>query len=334
MTHRAALAISCLVTVSSCSGIQSPLAPAGDQAAWLHWLLVLMFWVCGIVYLVVLGFLGTSIWRRRHQFATSPDLNPDDRHLDSGLIAWSGAIVLGLTILVVGSFVVERNLAAARATETLRIRVTAQQWWWRIEYRNPSGAGWIETANELHLPADRTARLELGSTDVIHSIWVPNVAGKMDVIPGRANAIDVTPRRLGWYRGQCAEFCGAQHAHMALDVKVETPAAFAAWLARQAAPATAPADPIMLRGSTVVTQGQCAACHTVRGTAARGRAGPDLTHVGDRRSIASGTLAMSRGALQGWIAQPQALKPGTLMPAVSLSGADADAVSRYLESRK
>jgi cytochrome c oxidase subunit 2 len=212
------------------------------------------------------------------------------------------------------------------------VRVTGHQWWWRIQYRDPASGGWIETANELHLPAGRTARIALGSADVIHSFWVPNVAGKMDVIPGRTNVIDVSPHRIGWFRGQCAEFCGAQHAHMAFDVKVESPAEFAAWLASQARPATPPADPAMARGMAVVTGGQCAMCHVVRGTAAVGRAGPDLTHVGARRSIAAGTLPMSRGAMQGWIAQPQALKPGTMMPAVSLTPADVDAVSRYLVS--
>ena len=176
--------------------------------------------------------------------------------------------------------------------------------------------------------------MELGSPDVIPSFWVPNVAGKMDVIPGRANAIDVTPHRIGWFRGQCAEFCGTQHAHMAFDVKVDAPADFAAWLAAQARPALPPEDALARRGMEVVTTGPCAMCHTVRGTAATGRPGPDLTHLASRRSIAAGTLPMGRGNLQGWIAQPQALKPGTMMPAVSLDAADADAVAHYLEGLK
>jgi cytochrome c oxidase subunit 2 len=154
------------------------------------------------------------------------------------------------------------------------------------------------------------------------------------VIPGRANVLDVTPHRIGWFRGQCAEFCGAQHAHMAFDVKVESPQDFAAWLDRQGRPAVAPTDAVRMRGMQVVTGGQCSMCHAVRGTEAIGRPGPDLTHIGSRRSIAAGALPMSRGALQGWIAQPQALKPGTMMPPVSLEPADADAVSRYLESLK
>jgi cytochrome c oxidase subunit 2 len=321
-----------LLPLGGCAGTQSALDPAASQAGSLFGLLTLMLWVCGIVYLVVLAFLGASIWRTRHRLAEAPAIEPADPGLVKGLWVWSGVIVTGLVVLAGGSFLVERSLAAARADKALEVRVTGHQWWWRIQYRDPASGGWIETANELHLPADRTARISLGSADVIHSFWVPNVAGKMDVIPGRTNIIDVTPHRVGWFRGQCAEYCGVQHAHMAFDVKVDAPAEFAAWLAAQAQPAAASTDPVIARGQAVVSGGACAECHVVRGTTATGRAGPDLTHVGARRSVAAGTMPMSRGALQGWIAQPQALKPGTLMPAIALAPADADAVSRYLVS--
>jgi cytochrome c oxidase subunit 2 len=240
---------------------------------------------------------------------------------------------VALTVLIVASFMADRKLADARSAEALQVRVTGHQWWWRLEYRDPATGAWIETANELHLPVGRTIRIELGSADVIHSFWVPNVAGKMDLIPGRINVIDITPRRAGWFRGQCAEFCGVQHAHMAFDVKVETQAEFDAWLAHQASAAAPSQDPVLARGALVFDT-KCSACHVVRGARATGRAGPDLTHIGSRRSIAAGTLPFSRGGLQGWIAQPQALKPGTMMPAVSLEPADADAVARYLESLK
>ena len=323
-----------LLLLGGCAGSQSVLDPAGEQARSLFSLLGLMSWVCGLMYLAVLLFLGLSIWRSRHRLAAAPVVDPPDKGLQLSLRIWAGIIVAGLFVLATGSFLAERGLAAARLRDALEVRVTGHQWWWRIAYRDPARGGWIETANELHLPAGRTARIALGSADVIHSFWVPNVAGKLDVIPGRANRIDVTPHRIGWFRGQCAEFCGAQHAHMAFDVKVESPAAFNAWLRAQAAAAAPPADPQSARGMQVVTTGQCAMCHVVRGTGAIGRPGPDLTHVGSRRSVAAGTLPMSRGALQGWIAQPQALKPGTMMPAVALTPADADAVSRYLVSLK
>ncbi|MDB5703449.1 MAG: hypothetical protein JWN66_565 [Sphingomonas bacterium] len=324
-----------LLALAGCAGIQSPLNPAGDQAQSLSGLLTLMSWVCGIMYLLVIGFLGVSLWRSRRKLADVPPMvNPADIGLGRSLIAWGAIIVVGLTVLIVASFLVDRSLAAGRAREALEVRVTGHQWWWRLQYRDPATGSWIETANELHLPVGRTIRVELGSADVIHSFWVPTVAGKMDVIPGRINVIDLSPHRTGWFRGQCAEFCGLQHAHMAFDVKVESQAAFDAWLAGQARNVTAPPDPVLTRGMQIVTGGQCAGCHVVRGTAAAGRAGPDLTHIGSRRSISAGTLPFSRGGLQGWIAQPQALKPGTMMPPVALEPADADAVARYLESLK
>jgi cytochrome c oxidase subunit 2 len=319
---------------TACAGVQSPLSPAGEQAHTVFSLLELMTWVCGIMYAAVLVFLGWGIWRARRRIQGAPMVEPADIGLNRSLKIWAAVVVAGLTVLITASFFAERSLASARLQQAMIVRVTGHQWWWRIEYRDPATGKWIETANELHLPIDATARIELGSADVIHSFWVPNVAGKMDVIPGRANTIFVTPRRVGWFRGQCAEFCGAQHAHMAFDVKVETPAEFAGWLKGQAHPAAQPTDAVLNRGMEIVNAGQCAMCHVVRGGAAAGRAGPDLTHIGARRSVAAGTLPMSRGALQGWVAQPQALKPGTMMPAIALAPTDADAVSRYLLSLK
>ncbi|WP_157220876.1 cytochrome c oxidase subunit II [Flavisphingomonas formosensis] len=335
MTQKGHLAF--LLPLASCAGAQTPLAPAGDQAAGQYSLLLLMLWVCGILYMLVLGFLAMGLWRLRRgaPAGNEPTLEtPSDAVLGKTLWIWAAIIVVGLLLLAGASFLLERRLAAAEAREALLVRVSGHQWWWRIAYRDPRNGSWIETANELHLPVGTTARIELGSADVIHSFWVPNVAGKMDVIPGRANAIDVTPRRIGWFRGQCAEFCGLQHAKMAFDVKVETPAQFAGWLALQARPAPAPEDAAALRGMEIVTRGACAMCHSVRGTSARGRPGPDLTHVASRRMIAAGTLAMNRGNLQGWIAQPQALKPGTLMLPVTLEPRDANAVAQYLGQLK
>jgi cytochrome c oxidase subunit 2 len=330
------LALLPLLTLSGCGGFQSPLAPAGEQASSIHSLFWLMMAVCGFMYLLVLGGLGVSVWRawRRRGEIAEPSINPADRGLNRTLLLWGGLIVAGLTTLIVGSFLVERTIAGARSRDALEVRVTGHQWWWRIQVRDPATGGWIETANELHLPLGRTTRVSLGSSDVVHSFWVPNIAQKLDLIPGRINLVDLTPTRAGWFRGQCAEFCGVQHAHMALDVKVESPEEFARWLASQKRPAAAPADPAIARGQQVVTQGQCAMCHAIRGTPAVGKAGPDLTHFGSRRSVAAGTLTMSRGAVQGWITQPQAVKPGTMMPPVALSPADADAASRYLMGLK
>ena len=273
------LSLAAAFGVGACSGAQSVLNPSGDQAQSLASLLNLASWISGIVYLLVLGFLGIGLWRasRAISKADAPTVDPSDRGMRKTLILWSGVIFVALTVLIVASFIADRKLAAARSTESLQVRVTGHQWWWRLEYRDPATGAWIETANELHLPVGRTARIELGSADVIHSFWVPNVAGKMDVIPGRINVIDVTPRRVGWFRGQCAEFCGAQHAHMAFDVKVDTQEQFDAWLAAQARGASAPQDATLARGAQIFGT-KCASCHAIRGTSAAGRAGPDLTH--------------------------------------------------------
>lgn len=325
-----------LLALGGAAGAQSPLAPGGEQATTLVQLLGLIVGVSAVMYALVVAFLGWGVWRARGRWTRADPalVEPDDALLSRGLLIWAAVIVAGLTLLIVASFVAERALAGARHRETLRVAVTGHQWWWRIRYRDPATGAVIETANELHLPIGRTTRIELGTADVIHSFWVPGLAGKLDMIPGRANSLDVTPRRLGWFRGQCAEFCGAQHAHMAFAVKVDTPAAFAAWLAVQARPAPPPGDAAAIRGMRLVTTGQCATCHAIRGTPAVGRPGPDLTHVGARRMLAAGTLANTRGGMQGWIAQPQALKSGTMMPPVTLEPADADAVSRYLETLK
>lgn len=312
--------------LSGCAGAQSALDPAGDQSGALFSLFGFITLVCAGMYLLVMGGLGWSILRRGRGVGEAA--------LTRGLYLWGALVVVGLSVLIVGTFIADRSLASARTREALLVRVTGHQWWWRIQYRDPASGRWIETANELHLPVGRTSRVLIGTADVIHSFWVPNLAGKQDLIPGRRNSVDLTPRRVGLYRGQCAEFCGPQHAHMAFDVTVEPAADFDRWLAAQAASAAEPRDPQAVRGREVLAGGACGACHAVRGTAAAGRSGPDLTHLASRRSIAAGTLPMSRGNLQGWIAQPQAIKPGTNMPAVTLSGSDADAVSHYLMGLK
>ena len=315
---------------------QSVLLPAGDQAAALHGLLGFVTVVCGVAYALVLLFLGWALWRARRRFShraepSAPDTSRDDRALQLGLAAWAAIITVGLVTVAGASFLVDRALANHDRPGPTDVRITAQQWWWRLEYRDPGSGRWIEAANELHLPLNRPSRVEIRSADVIHSFWVPNISGKIDMVPGRTNHLTLTPRRLGWVRGQCAEFCGLQHARMALDVKVETPEAYAAWLAAQRAPASPPGDAAGARGLVLVTSGACGACHSIRGTSATARAAPDLTHVASRRSLAAGTLPMTRGALMGWIVQPQALKPGSEMPATGLSPADALAVVSYLE---
>ncbi|MGH9372863.1 MAG: cytochrome c oxidase subunit II, partial [Vicinamibacterales bacterium] len=201
--------------------------------------------------------------------------------------------------------------------------------WWRVQYRTPDGL--IETANELRLPVGERVELELASPDVIHSFWVPSLAGKMDMIPGRRTRLALEPTQTGTFRGACAEYCGASHAFMAFSVVVMEPQAFRAWLEEQARPASAPTDPIMVRGEAAFMANGCTACHTIRGTPAAGGIGPDLTHVGSRGRIAAETLPNDRDALVRWIGQTDQIKPGVHMPAFrALQTDDLSALAAYL----
>jgi cytochrome c oxidase subunit 2 len=201
-----------------------------------------------------------------------------------------------------------------------------------VEYPGETPDKQITTANELHLPVGRPARITLVANDVIHSFWVPNLSGKEDLIPGRVNRLVVTPRRTGVFRGQCAEFCGLQHAKMALDVTVQTPADFEAWKARAQASAAPPAEPLAAAGQQVFLTKACVMCHRISGTDAGGVTGPDLTHVAGRATLAAGTLPNGPGGLAAWIADPQGIKPGTSMPRVPLTGPELNAVVAYLET--
>jgi cytochrome c oxidase subunit 2 len=201
-----------------------------------------------------------------------------------------------------------------------------------VRYDHGDSSRIVHTANELHLPVGVPARISLQSTDVIHSLWIPNLAGKQDLIPGRATDLSLLPLHEGVYRGQCAEFCGMQHANMALDVTVESPAAFARWRAAQLASPPPPATPLAQAGQALVTNGACASCHSIAGTNASGQVAPDLSHVASRRSIAAGTLAMNHANLAGWIANPQEIKPGNNMPAVPMNPGQLAAVTAYLET--
>jgi cytochrome c oxidase subunit II len=221
---------------------------------------------------------------------------------------------------------------ATPANTDLTVRVTGRQWWWEVSYLDRSPSLIATTANEIHIPVGRPVRLEVVSGDVIHSFWIPELAGKTDLIPGQENVMWLEANRPGVYHGQCAEYCGLQHAKMAMEVVAEPPDAFARWLERQRAPAATPAGTNAAAGAHVFATYACALCHTVRGTMAGGRLGPDLTHVGGRRTIAAGTIANTRGNLLGWIENPQAFKPGTLMPAVPLEGRELDDLTAYLQS--
>lgn len=324
------VALGGLAFCSACSGIQSMTGGDGFQGAQFNRLFTLFMGVACLSYLLVLVFLAAALVRRRRD-GTAPQ---EEHRLNGGLIGWTAAIVIGLTILVIASYVADRNTASAASRPALEIEVTANQWWWDVRYPDRVPSNLIRTANELHLPLGTPARLTLKSNDVIHSFWVPNLAGKQDLIPGRVNDLMLYPKVAGVYRAQCAEFCGAQHAHMALDVIVEPQSAFEAWRQRQRAPAAAPHSPLAIAGYGYVTSRECSVCHSIAGTPASGQVAPDLTHLASRRSIGAGTFPMSRGHLYAWVADPQGAKPGNHMPYVGLDAGELHAVVAYLESLK
>ena len=211
--------------------------------------------------------------------------------------------VVVLTALLAYSFLARD--AVAMGAGALRVEVVGHQWWWRVRYLDTSGRAEFETANEIRIPAGRPVELVLSSADVLHSFWVPSLAGKLDMVPGRVNRLHLQADRPGVYRGQCAEFCGVAHAWMALHIVAEDPGRFDEWRARQREPAAA---------TNALFLARCGACHAVRGTGARGDLGPDLTHIGTRVSIGAGTLPNDAEAMARWIASSQHVKPGNLMP--------------------
>ena len=212
--------------------------------------------------------------------------------------------------------------------------MTGHQWWWQVQYQNRDPTQVFQTANEIRIPVGRPVTFDLESTDVIHSFWVPDLMGKQDMIPGRTNTLTVEAARPGLYRGQCAEYCGLQHAHMAFFVFAEPPAVFDAWRRHELQSASPPRTPGQVAGLRLFLGGPCAACHTVSGTGAGGNLGPDLTHFGSRATIAAGLLHNTPANLDLWLKNPQALKPGNYMPPLNLAPRQRAALVAYLEALK
>ena len=318
------------VLTVGCTGINSPLAPIGDQAVAIRQVWDLMLWICVPMYLLVMVALAWALLAPRGQGrATSAGRVIIDRRMAVGLAAFTLLITALLTTLTAASYIADRQLHAT-VVDPLNVRITAKQWWWQVEYLDADPSRHLVTANTLHLPVGRPARIELRTTDVIHSLWIPVLNGKEDMIPGRDNVIVMTPRRTGTYRGQCAEFCGLQHANMALDVRVDDAATFAAWRARQQLPAVVPTTPAAIAGQHVFMAGPCALCHAIQGTSAGGTSGPDLTHLASRRTLAAGALPLNRGTLAAWLIDPQRHKPGTNMPVVPMEPQQLADIVDYL----
>ena len=231
------------------------------------------------------------------------------------------------------SYAGQRRLSASEAPG-LTIRVLGHQWWWELEYEGADPSRSFTTANEIHVPVGVPVLLKLESTDVIHSFWVPSLMGKMDLIPGRSTTLRFTADRAGTYRGQCAEFCGLQHAKMGMLVIAQEPEAFGRWRDAQVHPRIEPASAAASAGEAAFTAAPCSMCHQIRGTGAAGRIGPDLTHLGSRSTLGAATLPMSRGNLAAWIVDPHGIKPGVNMPLVKLDPDQINTISAYLEGLK
>lgn len=287
-----------------------------------------LFWICvaGATLLYVAGIVLIL-------YAMHRPPPPAAERIGRRLILYGGVVLP--TLLLAGLAVAGlRLMVDLRGMQgEMTVRVTGEQYWWRVEYLDDRGRVLLETANEIHLPVDVPVTFELRTADVIHSFWVPALAGKMDMVPGRSNRLVIEPTRTGTFRGQCAEFCGTSHALMALYVVVTGQEQYENWLGAQQAAATPPSNPLVRRGHEAFQRYGCGACHRVRGTPASARLGPDLTHVASRQTIAAGTLPTSEAGFNAWLSRTRHVKPGAAMPAFRmLPAAELDALSAYLLS--
>jgi len=310
--------------------LQSIIHPAGIQAERISDLWWTMFWICTIVWIAVA--IAALIAIRRGRRAASADAT--DSQVGRNVAIAGGVSLIALFALLFQSVVTGRALDTLRTPDALRIQVTGNQWWWDVQYDNPIASLRVTTANEIHIPVGRPVAFSLLSTDVIHSLWIPNLQGKIDLVPGRLNELWLQADKAGVYRGQCAEYCGLQHAKMALVVVADPPDQFERWLTANRASAPAPQTPEQQRGKDIVERGPCAMCHNITGTLAGGRTAPDLTHIASRSTLGAGSIPNAHGYLAGWITDPQAIKPGNRMPPTGLSAGELQALLAYLETLK
>jgi cytochrome c oxidase subunit 2 len=307
---------------AGCAGPASTLAPRGPAAediARLSWVLIV---VAAAAYVLVLAMLAAALRR-------GPRPSRHDLWARLGVIG--GGIALPVAAIIPLFIVSVRTLAAVTRPEApgLVVEIVGHQYWWELRYPAAGPGEIVVTANELHLPVGRPVELRIRATDVIHSVWVPALHGKLDAVPGKVNVTWLRADRPGTYQGQCAEYCGVQHALMRLLVVAQPPAEFEAWLADQRRPASPAVDEAGRRAEALFLV-HCGHCHAVRGTPAVGKIAPDLTHVASRRTLAAGTLPHVKGNLAGWIADPQGLKPGSLMPRVPLPPEEFHLVLDYV----
>jgi len=317
-----------MLLLAGCRTAQSTLdahGPAAEQIAFLSWFMTILFIV---VTLIMWALLGWGFWKRRGTLAEHAPIT------ESGGQAWIaiGGLAVPLIILTVIFILGLRLLAAfpihgmnmanmaGMKDEAMKpsILIVGHQWWWEVHYLGDQPDQQFTTANEIHIPAERPITIELQSRDVMHSFWVPSLHGKVDLIPGRSNFIRIEASKPGNYQGQCAEYCGAQHAHMRLLVVAQNPDEFELWSEQQRKPASDPTSEDAMAGQQVFRDGPCAMCHRIRGTSAGGSVAPDLTHIAGRRFIASNSFPNNTAYLEAWVTHAQSLKPEAEMPDLTM----------------
>jgi cytochrome c oxidase subunit II len=327
--RRLLLALPGAVVAAGCAGNQNVFNPAGPAARDIASLGWFMFAICGAVYLSVLAALAWALMRRRH---ASDALPATERRLTQTVVAAVGATIAILLVFTISSVVAGRGLTSPRGPGAVTIDAVGHQWWWEFQYRDLTPSDFVTSPNELHIPVGVPIHIKAISRDVIHSFWVPNLHGKRDLIPGQVTNFWIQADAPGVYRGQCAEFCGHQHANMAFTVVAEPMDKFQAWIQHQRQPAPEPRTDEEKRGQQAFLQTTCVMCHTIRGTSAGSRVGPELTHVGSRLTLAAGAIPNTRGHLAGWVINSQSVKPGNRMPPNPLASDDLQAVVTYLRS--
>jgi cytochrome c oxidase subunit 2 len=318
----------CVLLLSGC-GRQSILSPRSPQT---HDIRTLWWWmlvVAGIVFFGALAML-TMAWFRRG--APGLPLLGERETLNQGLVLLFG---IGIPIVVLVAlfgasdvYLIDQTAPPAPASTSMTVEVIGHQWWWEVRYPGTNAV----TANSIHIPTNTRVNVVTTTADVIHSFWVPELARKIDMVPGRSNRVLLYTSRPGAYRGQCAEFCGLQHANMALYVIAQPAAQFKAWLSNMGAPAPSPSTATARAGEKAFMSSQCASCHQIRGTSAQGTVGPDLTHLATRGMLAGATIRNNPTELAAWISNPQWIKPGSRMPDLGLSAGQVREIVSYLES--
>lgn len=314
--------------LAGCSSTQSILEPASTNAREITGLFYTIFYVALAIFIVVEGLLVYFVVRYQRRAGTEL---PEQIHGNTPVeIAWTlaPALVLAVVFVLTIRTMTAVNITAQPAS-TLNVRVIGHQWWWEYQYPDLN----IVTANDLHIPVGEVVHITLESDNVIHSFWVPQLTGKTDVVPGHQNTTWLRAETAGEYHGQCAEFCGAQHAHMLFEVIAQPRADFDAWAKQQQTPPAAPSADAA-RGADVFAKGACIGCHTIQGTKGQGKVGPNLTHFGSRLTIGAGVLNNTPENLALWLKNPQAVKPENDMPNLGLSDVDIQSLVAYLESLK